>query len=75
MRAREPIIETDIFESEELDALVDVAREKKPRRAEAAGKIQIEIVQSLDGQNICSDFSSDHGPGLHPFQLVLEMRC
>ncbi len=29
------------------------------------GKVQIEIVQPLEGQNIYSDFLRDHGPGLH----------
>lgn len=31
-----PIVETDVFEDEELQALVEVARQKKLRRAEAA---------------------------------------
>jgi methylmalonyl-CoA/ethylmalonyl-CoA epimerase len=35
------------------------------------GKIQIEIVQPLDGQNIYSDFLRDHGPGLHHFRLTI----
>lgn len=36
VRTREPIVETDVFENEELDALMEVARNKKLRRAEAA---------------------------------------
>jgi dTDP-4-amino-4,6-dideoxygalactose transaminase len=36
VRTRAPIIETDVFEQEELDALMEVARNKKLRRAEAA---------------------------------------
>lgn len=36
VRARKPIVETDVFEQEELDALMEVARAKKLRRAEAA---------------------------------------
>jgi methylmalonyl-CoA/ethylmalonyl-CoA epimerase len=35
------------------------------------GKIQIEIVQPLEGQNIHSDFLRDHGPGLHHFRLTI----
>jgi perosamine synthetase len=36
VRTRAPIVETDVFEKEELDALIEVARTKKLRRAEAA---------------------------------------
>ena len=36
VRTRAPIIETDVFEKEELDALIEVARNKKLRRADAA---------------------------------------
>lgn len=35
------------------------------------GKVQIEIVQPLEGQNIYSDFLRDHGPGLHHFRLSI----
>jgi hypothetical protein len=35
------------------------------------GKIQIEIIQPLEGQNIYSDFLRDHGPGLHHFRLTI----
>ncbi|MBI9045039.1 MAG: VOC family protein [Anaerolineaceae bacterium] len=35
------------------------------------GKIQIEVVQPLEGQNIYSDFLRDHGPGLHHFRLSI----
>jgi methylmalonyl-CoA/ethylmalonyl-CoA epimerase len=35
------------------------------------GKIQVEIVQPLEGQNIYSDFLRDHGPGLHHFRLTI----
>lgn len=35
------------------------------------GKIQIEIVQPLEGQNIYSDFLRDHGPGLHHIRLTV----
>jgi methylmalonyl-CoA/ethylmalonyl-CoA epimerase len=34
------------------------------------GKIQIEIIQPLEGQNIYSDFLREHGPGLHHFRLT-----
>jgi dTDP-4-amino-4,6-dideoxygalactose transaminase len=36
VRTANPIVETDVFEQEEFDALVEVARSKKLRRAEAA---------------------------------------
>jgi dTDP-4-amino-4,6-dideoxygalactose transaminase len=36
VRTRAPIVETDVFDQEELDALMEVARNKKLRRAEAA---------------------------------------
>lgn len=36
VRSKGPIVETDVFEQEELDALVQVAKQKKLRRAEAA---------------------------------------
>lgn len=36
VRSRAPIIETDVFEKEELDALIEVAKNKKLRRADAA---------------------------------------
>jgi len=36
VRTRNPIVETDVFEQEEFDALVEVAKSKKLRRAEAA---------------------------------------
>ncbi len=35
------------------------------------GKIQIEVVQPLEGQNIYSDFLKEHGPGLHHFRLTI----
>lgn len=35
------------------------------------GKIQLEIVQPLEGQNIYSDFLRDHGPGMHHFRLTI----
>jgi methylmalonyl-CoA/ethylmalonyl-CoA epimerase len=35
------------------------------------GRIQLEIVQPLEGQNIYSDFLRDHGPGLHHFRLTV----
>ncbi len=35
------------------------------------GKIQIEIVQPLEGENIYSDFLRDHGPGLHHIRLTI----
>lgn len=35
------------------------------------GKIQIEVVQPLEGQNIYSDFLQEHGPGLHHFRLTI----
>lgn len=35
VRTKGPIIETDVFEQEELDALIEVAKSKKLRRAEA----------------------------------------
>jgi perosamine synthetase len=36
VRLKEPIVETDVFEQEELDALMEVAKSKKLRRAEVA---------------------------------------
>jgi dTDP-4-amino-4,6-dideoxygalactose transaminase len=36
VRTRGPIVETDVFEQEEFDALMEVARTKKLRRAEVA---------------------------------------
>jgi len=36
VRSGNPIVETDVFETEELEALLEVARNKKLRRAEAA---------------------------------------
>ncbi len=36
VRSKNPIVETDVFEQEELDALIQVAKDKKIRRAEAA---------------------------------------
>jgi perosamine synthetase len=36
VRTRAPIVETDVFDKEEFDALMEVARSKKLRRAEAA---------------------------------------
>jgi len=35
------------------------------------GKIQLEIVQPLEGDNIYSDFLRDHGPGLHHIRLTI----
>lgn len=35
------------------------------------GKIQLEIIQPLEGQNIYSDFLRDHGPGIHHFRLSI----
>ena len=35
------------------------------------GKIQLEVIQPLEGQNIYSDFLRDHGPGLHHFRLTI----
>src|SRR4030066_1666034 len=36
VRRKGPIVETDVFEDDELQALIQVARQKKLRRAEAA---------------------------------------
>src|SRR5512139_3737241 len=36
VRSKNPIVETDVFEQEELEELLQVAREKKLRRAEVA---------------------------------------
>ena len=36
IRSKGPIVESDVFEQEELDALIQVAKDKKLRRAEAA---------------------------------------
>ena len=35
------------------------------------GKIQLEIIQPLEGQNIYSDFLRDRGPGIHHFRLSI----
>ena len=36
IRTKGPIVESDVFEQEELEALIQVAKAKKLRRAEAA---------------------------------------
>ena len=36
VRSKNPIVETDVFEEEEFNALMEVAKSKKLRRAEAA---------------------------------------
>src|SRR6185503_18439883 len=43
VRSKGPIVETDVFEEEELQALLKVARQKKLRRAEAT----VEYEQAL----------------------------
>lgn len=35
------------------------------------GKIQLEIVQPLEGENIYSDFLQEHGTGLHHIRLTI----
>ncbi|MGH9877843.1 MAG: DegT/DnrJ/EryC1/StrS family aminotransferase, partial [Nitrososphaerales archaeon] len=40
-----PIIEADVFEEEELQALLEVAKQKKLRRAEAAADYERTIAQ------------------------------
>lgn len=45
VRSKSPIVETDVFEQEELDALIQVAKDKKLRRAEAALDYEREIAQ------------------------------
>lgn len=45
VRSKGPIIETDVFEQEELDALVQVAKQKKLRRAEAALEYERNIAE------------------------------
>ena len=37
----------------------------------SVGKIQIEIVQPLEGENIYSDYLRDHGPGIHHFRMTI----
>ena len=36
IRSKGPIVESDVFEQEELEALIQVAKDKKLRRAEVA---------------------------------------
>lgn len=45
VRLKNPIVETDVFEEDELDALIQVAKEKKLRRAEAALQYEREIAE------------------------------
>ena len=45
VRNRGPIVETDVFEQEEFDALMEVARTKKLRRAEAADEYERTIAE------------------------------
>lgn len=45
VRTKSPIVETDVFEQEELDALMEIARQKKLRRAEAALEYERNIAE------------------------------
>jgi perosamine synthetase len=45
VRTQGPIVETDVFEQEEFDALMEVARTKKLRRAEAAEEYERAIAE------------------------------
>jgi perosamine synthetase len=45
VRNQGPIVETDVFEQEEFDALMEVARTKKLRRAEAAEEYERTIAE------------------------------
>jgi perosamine synthetase len=45
IRTKNPIIETDVFEQEEYDALMNVAKSKKLRRAEAALEYERSIAE------------------------------
>jgi len=45
VRTKSPIVETDVFEQEELDALMQVAKVKKLRRAEAALEYERRIAE------------------------------
>jgi dTDP-4-amino-4,6-dideoxygalactose transaminase len=45
VRAKAPIVETDVFEEEELQALIEVAKSKKLRRAEAALEYERSIAE------------------------------
>jgi perosamine synthetase len=45
VRTKDPIVETDVFEQEELDALIEVAKAKKLRRAEAALEYERSIAE------------------------------
>jgi perosamine synthetase len=45
VRSKNPIVETDILEQEELDAILQVARDKKIRRAEAAVEYEQTIAE------------------------------
>lgn len=45
VRTKGPIIETDVFEEEELQALIEVAKSKKLRRAEAALEYERNIAE------------------------------
>ena len=45
VRKKGPIVETDVFEEEELNALIEVARQKKLRRAEAAEEYERKLAE------------------------------
>ncbi len=45
VRTKDPIVETDVVEEEELSALLEVARQKKLRRAEAAVEYEQTIAE------------------------------
>jgi len=45
VRTKGPIRETDVFESEELDALIGVAKQKKLRRAEATDEYEKKLAE------------------------------
>lgn len=48
VRTKNPIVETDVFEEEELQALIEVAKSKKLRRAEAALEYERTIAEWFD---------------------------
>ena len=45
VRRKNPIVETDVFEQDEMDALIEVAKTKKIRRAEVALQYESEIAE------------------------------
>jgi hypothetical protein len=71
VRTKDPIVETDVFEEEERQALIEVAKSKKLRRAEAAleyGRSIAEFFGVKQGIAVSSGTTALHiasGTGAH----------